>query len=102
MIPVGELDLATVGQLEQELRRLYESGVRNLLLDLSELTFMDSSGVHLVISWDDRARSNGINFGIIQGGPSIGRTFEILGLQGHLPFVSKESGTSQPRDPRRN
>ena len=58
--PRGELDMATVGILEQELRQLHGSGFNRIVLDLGGLSFMDSSGLHLVMRWTaDASRDAG-------------------------------------------
>ncbi len=41
----GELDASNFGELIESARKLYESGTRHLLLDLSDLRFMASSGL---------------------------------------------------------
>jgi anti-anti-sigma factor len=47
---VGDLDLATVGDLERMLDTLPRSGER-VTIDLAELSFMDSSGVHALVAY---------------------------------------------------
>ena len=54
--------MATVGAVEQELRRLHGSGFRNIVLDLGGLTFMDSSGLHFVTRWAQEASRDGFVF----------------------------------------
>ncbi|MGI9082213.1 MAG: STAS domain-containing protein, partial [Thermoleophilaceae bacterium] len=44
----GELDVATAPQLEQTLREA-QSEARLVVLDLRELTFVDSAGVHVIV-----------------------------------------------------
>ncbi len=84
--PVGELDLVTVVQLESELRDLRKAGFRRFVLDLRELTFIDSTGLHLALTWDAYARSDGIDFELIEGSRSIQRIFEITGVKEQLSF----------------
>jgi anti-anti-sigma factor len=69
-----------------------------VVLDLRGLTFLNSSGVHLTVSWDHHARENGIDYEIIHGPAAVRRTFEITGLLQHLPFqvMGTENGTSAP------
>ena len=94
--PVGELDLATVPQLRERLEEVRESGCRSVVLDLRGLTFIDSSGLHLTVSWDSHARESQIEFVIIQGPPAVRRVFDITGLLDRLPFrgTSGENGAS--------
>ena len=49
--PRGELDMATVGAVEERLKHLRGMGAEKIVLSLEGLTFMDSSGLHLVTRW---------------------------------------------------
>jgi anti-anti-sigma factor len=86
VLPIGELDMATVGQIDEHLSELHGAGFRNLVLDLRGLTFMDSSGLNLVLRWDAYARENGIDFAVIPGDAEVHRIFEITGVVDRLPF----------------
>jgi anti-sigma B factor antagonist len=87
--PRGELDMATVGAVEAELRRAQRTGFRSILLDLSGLSFMDSSGLHLVTRWVDESSRNGFGFELEPGPPAIQRVFELASLIDELPFRSR-------------
>ena len=52
----GELDVATVGQLRDRLSTLQVDGVTHLVLDLDEVTFLDSLGLGALIGAHKRAR----------------------------------------------
>jgi anti-anti-sigma factor len=84
--PRGELDMATVGALEQELRRLHDSGFGTIVLDLGGLSFMDSSGLHLVTRWVSEASRNGFRFQLEPGQEQVQRLFELAGVIDELPF----------------
>ncbi len=87
--PRGELDMATVGAVEGELRRQIESGIRAVVLDLRGLSFMDSSGLHLVARWTTEASRDGFDFQIERGSPVVQRVFELAGMT-DLPFRAQE------------
>jgi len=89
--PRGELDMATVGVLEQELRRLRESGFSKIVLDLGGLSFMDSSGLHLVIRWSADASRDGFVFELEPGPPTVQRIFELAAVIDRLPFRTRPS-----------
>src|SRR2546426_800484 len=55
----GELDLSQVGVVEQALRGAERARPNTLVLDLSGLTFLDSSGLRLVLEADRRAPGGG-------------------------------------------
>src|SRR5690349_14860875 len=63
--PVGELDLDTAPLLEEALTAARAQGGARLVLDLRRLTFMDSTGLRLVIRWDTAAREEGFEFAIV-------------------------------------
>ena len=46
----GELDLSSVGKVEEELRRVEAEGPSLLVLDLSGLSFLDSTGLRAVVT----------------------------------------------------
>jgi anti-anti-sigma factor len=52
----GELDMNTVEVLSDHAQRQLDSGAGVLVIDLSELAFMDSSGLRLLIALNDRSR----------------------------------------------
>jgi len=84
---VGELDLAaaesTFDAIDLAAR---EAG--GLLLDLSGLTFIDSSGLRLVVRLDVAAREGAFELSIVPGPHNVQRVFEIVGLADALPFLS--------------
>ena len=84
--PRGDLDMATVGVVERELRRLHEAGFRAILLDLRGLTFMDSSGLHLVMRWATEASQDGFAFELERGPRAVQRVFDLAALTDELPF----------------
>jgi anti-sigma B factor antagonist len=85
--PVGELDLDTAPRLEQELAAARAAGARSVVLDLRDLTFMDSTGLRLVIRWDTAAKEEGFEFAIVPGVEVVQRVFRLTGMDEHLPVV---------------
>jgi anti-sigma B factor antagonist len=86
VVPVGEVDIATVGEVDARLRELNQAGFRHLVLDLREVTFIDSSGMRLVLTCHATARQNGVDFTVLEGPPAVQRIFEVAGLLDFLPF----------------
>jgi anti-anti-sigma factor len=87
--PVGSLDMATAGVLEARLSEVLGAGFQRVLLDLSGLDFMDSTGLRLVLRWDAAARADGFTLAVVPGSPTVQRVFEITGTTGHVPFVER-------------
>jgi anti-anti-sigma factor len=84
--PRGELDMATVGAVEQELKQLRGTGVDAIVLDLGGLTFMDSSGLHLIMRWANEASKDGFAFEVAPGPPTVQRIFELAAIEKTLPW----------------
>ena len=63
------------------------NGVRHLVLDLRGLTFMDSTGLRVVMRWDGTAREAGLAPVFIPGPPAVQRVFETTRLMDRLTFV---------------
>jgi anti-sigma B factor antagonist len=85
--PVGALDLATAPALDKQLAELRAAGFRALVLDLRALTFMDSTGLRTVLSWDKAARSDGFTLAIVPGAPQIQRVFELTRTTERVTFI---------------
>jgi anti-sigma B factor antagonist len=82
--PAGDLDLDTVHRVESALAELREEGFRSLVLDLRGLTFMDSTGLRLVIRWHTAARDDGFRFAVVPGTEVVQRVFRLTGMDAHL------------------
>jgi anti-anti-sigma factor len=87
----GELDLATRDLVEDALGEIGETAPRRLVLDLSGLTFIDASGLHLLLSLTQRCRRAGPALELVPGPPSVHEAFEITRLADRLPFTDPVS-----------
>ena len=84
--PRGELDMATVGAVEERLKEVRRSGVDRVVLDLGGLTFMDSSGLHLITRWVNEASQDGFELELEPGPPAVQRIFELPAITDTLPW----------------
>jgi anti-sigma B factor antagonist len=82
--PVGELDLTTAGLLETQLHDLRTAGFERVVLDLRELTFIDSSGIRVIVAENRHAQATEREFSLLPGPPAVQRALEICGLLGLL------------------
>ena len=73
----GELDLATVSDFERHLAPVENDGVSAIMLDLRELTFIDSVALHSLIRARERATMNGKRLILVGARPSARRLFEL-------------------------
>ncbi len=79
----GELDLGTVSSLDETVKRFPEESGKDLLLDLSGLDFMDSTGLNLVLRFWSRCQQSGNGFRLVPGA-GVQRPLEISGLMKEL------------------
>jgi anti-anti-sigma factor len=87
----GEFDLAGVERFDAELRRLEAESPGVLVVDLTELQFMDSSGLRALVMADHRARRAQRRLAIVPGPPAVRRVFEITQLDDRLDLVESAS-----------
>ena len=84
----GELDVAGAGLLEQELERVTaDHSPGSIVLDLTTLEFMDSTGLRLVVLADARCRERGIRLALVRGPDPVHKVFEITRMVERLEFV---------------
>lgn len=91
----GELDISTASRLEEDLLRIEADGRGTLVLDLSQLDFMDSTGLRLVIATDDRAREAGRRFVVVQGNEMVQRVLRVTRLDERLEIVEDPSALAR-------
>jgi anti-sigma B factor antagonist len=82
----GELELHNAPQLRAELLKLCEADAPCVAVDLSGLTFIDSTGIGVLVGALKRAREHGGALTLICPVPRIRRVFEITGLLKALPL----------------
>ncbi len=87
VVLTGELDLSTIAKVEQELSRVEGDGPEVVALDLSRLTFLDSSGLRVIVSADKRARRENRRFVVVRGPETVQRVFSITRLDEQLDLV---------------
>ena len=88
----GELDVAGAALLEHEIDRIVaDHDVRHLVLDLSNLDFMDSTGLRMMVLADQRAQQEDRRLSLVRGRPDVQRVFEITRMTERLHFVDSAS-----------
>lgn len=76
----GELDLATSPALEEELARVNSTEATLLILDLSDLEFMDSTGLSVLVRAQQHSQEMGRRFGVVSGRPQVQRLLSLTGV----------------------
>ena len=77
----GELDLATIPELEGHLAPFESDGVSAIVLDLRELTFIDSVALQSLVRARKRAETNGQRLILVGARPSARRLLEFTGTE---------------------
>jgi anti-sigma B factor antagonist len=77
----GELDVATAPVLAARLALFEGDGVAAIMLDLRELTFLDCSGLRILLAAHDRANTNGHRLILVGVGQPARRLFELTGSE---------------------
>jgi anti-anti-sigma factor len=95
VVLTGELDLSTIAKVEQELARIEGTGPETVALDLSRLTFLDSSGLRVIVSADQRARRENRRFVVVRGPETVQRVFSITRLDEQLELVDHLADLNQ-------
>ncbi len=83
----GEWDLAQEPATRKAIQTALERRPECVVLDLSQLSFIDSTGVHAVVGLHTRAARQNIHLVIIPGPRGVQRPFEVCGLTDRLPFL---------------
>jgi anti-sigma B factor antagonist len=83
----GELDIAGVEALRAAIEDAAEGEETDVVLDMSGLAFMDSSGLRSILLAAQRLAQAERTFGIVKGPPAVHRVFELTGAVHRLPFL---------------
>jgi anti-sigma B factor antagonist len=93
---VGELDVACVEPLRIELARLRANELVELLIDLSELEFIDSTGLALLLRLQGDCARSGTRLRAVAGPPAVQRLFAVTGTLASFDFVRSEAVPRAP------
>ncbi|MEU8300608.1 STAS domain-containing protein [Micromonospora sp. NPDC048909] len=89
----GELDMSTAPELNAAIDRLTAAGERRLLVDLTELSFCDSTGIAAFVRGDNQAAADG---GWLRVTGASGRVERVLRLTGLAEVLSYEPDNTDP------
>ena len=86
---VGEVDIATIGELHRALERALRSAAPRIVVDLSGVAFMDASGAALLLRYDALARAFGHSLVVVRGTPCVQRLLELTGVAYRLVLIDR-------------
>jgi len=85
----GEVDLATVDELEGAIRSVQDHGDANLVVDLTGSSFMDSTGLKALVMASRSFDSAGREFAIAVGGGPVSRLLDLSGVNNAIRTVER-------------
>jgi anti-sigma B factor antagonist len=98
LTPIGELDIATAPALERACSAVVQDAdIQMVVLDLTQLSFMDSTGIHVLVRVH-AACKDGDRLRIINGSRAVERVLDVSGLRDRLPIISSDSDPLAPVD----
>ena len=84
----GEIDQSVAGELRVKLDNYLSSvKVKNVILNMKELTFMDSTGVGLIMGRYKKLRQNNVSLFINEPNKQIDKVLKVSGLYNIIPLI---------------
>ena len=83
----GDFDLAGVPEVERLLEKAESTDAAEIVVDLSGLHFIDSSGIRVLALAHARARRRMTRFALLRGPDQVQHVFRVCGLDTVLPFA---------------
>lgn len=85
----GEIDLASVAVAERRIADAERDDPAELVIDVRNVTFMDSSGLRVLLAAHQRAQESGRGFALLRGSESVDRLLKVTGLAGRLRLLDE-------------
>lgn len=76
----GEIDVYTAPQFKEAVNQIVDSGQRNLIVNMADVSYMDSSGFGTLLSATKRLRPDGGSVNLIAANSAIDRMLRITRL----------------------
>ncbi len=84
----GELDMANAPALQTAIESEQLAGAENVVLDLQGLTFLDSTGLRVVLAARELCWRRGQEFAVTPGSPQVQRLLSVTGVGEHLRTIA--------------
>jgi len=84
----GDLDMSAAPDLRATIHAALEDGAVTLVVDLSQATFIDSTGIGTLMAALNRLKASGGSLELVCSEPNLLRVFEIVGLNRRLSIHS--------------
>ncbi|MEW2374494.1 STAS domain-containing protein [Micromonospora sp. NPDC047812] len=95
--PAGEIDMATAGDFEATLTEaLHRPGVREVVVDLADVRFLDSSAVRVLVHGVSVGRERAVTLRVTGPQPGVARVLRITGVGTLLGLADSDSDAGRP------
>jgi anti-sigma B factor antagonist len=92
----GEVDLYTAPDFKQQLLDVISDGSRNVIVDFTKATFIDSTTLGVLVGGVKRLRTNDGNLSLVCSDRNITKIFEITGLDRVFPiYATRDEAIAQ-------
>ena len=83
----GRLDAITSTQLQKELEPVWGSFEKDIIFDFTELSYISSAGLRVLLLTEKKARACGVQFAITGASQTVREIFDITGFSGALAII---------------
>ncbi len=90
----GEIDLSTVDDAGKRLREAIGASEGTVAVDLRDVSFLDSSGLRLLLQLNKELSEAGRRLVVVQGPRRVARVFELTGAESELDVVAEPAEIS--------
>lgn len=87
LVVEGEVDLATVGELESAIDEVFSKNSHPLVVDLRESSFMDSTGLKALVMANRRFDESGRSFAVAVSAGPVARLIDLSGVESSVRIV---------------
>lgn len=95
----GELDLGTVPVLHDALAKALPHGTARVVLDLTGLTFCDSTGIGAFVAAHKYLHSSGVHLALANPSELLARQLEVMGIGRLIPIDGADGKPHHPAKP---
>jgi anti-sigma B factor antagonist len=90
----GEVDIQTSPILAERLQSVLDQGLSSVVVDLGQVTFLDSTGLSVLIAGLKRCQSAGGVLRVVSPQPNVRRVFAVTGLTEAFQLTTDDQDTS--------
>jgi anti-anti-sigma factor len=94
----GELDLQTVSLLDRALEAVDQFELARVVLDFTDLSFVDSTGVHAILRAHTRATENGSVLVVVNSSEKVRKVFELTRTEHLFEAATSNDATVKQDD----